>query len=260
MIIACPRCETTFTLPDELYKPGKMARCSRCSLVFPMPVSEEDLGEPGLSYGEVAPPLAAGKTGSKRIVRLLAMGGAALGLLALLCYGGYLVYSSLSPSQPAPERDTAASPAGQERTERSPEISADEQARIDSIIYLDEIRQFVVENTKIGKLMIIQGVAVNRSAGNKDYVRIRARLLDEKGQQLEEIELYCGVPLTLFQVQNLSREDLQEALNNRVAIMTNNTNIPPGGKTDFVVVFPNPPETVRRFEIRVTEVRDSPQG
>jgi hypothetical protein len=108
--------------------------------------------------------------------------------------------------------------------------------------------------------MIIQGVAVNRSAGNKDYVRIRASLLDEKGQTLDEVELYCGVPLTLFQVQNLSREELREALNNRVAIIHNNTNIPPGGKTDFVVVFPNPPETVKRFEIRVTEVRDSPQG
>lgn len=253
MIIACPRCETTFSLPDEMYKPGKKVRCSQCGLVFPMPEPEQGM-EPGPGYGEVAAPVAPARPERARLLRLGAIGLIGLALLVLLGYGGRLVYRSFSQPSETAQGASGTPSAGGAQT------NADaEQARIDSIIFLDEIRQFVVDNVRIGKVMLIQGVAVNKSDSNKDYVRIRARLLDDNRQVLSETEQYCGVPLTLFQVQNLSEGELKEALTNRVAIMTNNTNIPPGGKTDFVVVFPNPPETVRRFEVRVTEVHDSPR-
>lgn len=278
MIITCPRCDTSFNMPEELFKPGKKARCSQCGLVFPMlapspepaPAAPLPSYDPGEAHGQAAPPPAAGRKSSGGGLKSVLIGLSSLCLLALLGYGGYLVYTSLSgspateaigqpdPSASAPVPDPA--PPAPDAASAAAKAAADqeaEQARIDSIVYLDDIRQFVVDNAHIGKVMLIQGVAVNKSASNKDYIRIRARLLDENRNVLDEKEIYSGVPLTLFQVQNLSEQELNEALNNRVTIMTNNTNIPPGGKTPFVVLFPKPSEAVRRFEVRVIGVSDS---
>lgn len=44
MIVTCPNCETQFNLADELYVPGRKARCSVCSFVFILPA----LAAPGI--------------------------------------------------------------------------------------------------------------------------------------------------------------------------------------------------------------------
>lgn len=253
MIIACPQCETTFSLSDELYRPGKKARCSQCGNVFPMPASEGGAlsEDPDLGYGETVPPPQPPRSSSpagkyKKLIIALS----AVLLLAVLAYGAYLVFTSLAPKGSPAVSDVAPDSSGGD-------AEAEYQQRINSIS-LDEIRQFLVDNNTLGKIMVIQGVAVNISDINKDFITIEARILDANKRVLAQVRQLCGAPLTLFQLQSLSETELKETLENRITILTNNTNIPPGGKVPFVVFFSSPPDAMRTFEVRVIDVRDSP--
>lgn len=252
MLIVCPQCETTFSLPDELFKPGKKARCSQCGNVFAMtaPAPEPASPDPAPGIGENAPPAPKRTLPSVKKYRKPLLGGAAALLVLLLAYGGWLVFKSFTGGDAGGPAVADQKPAQPDRQE--------EYERLINSISLDEIRQFLVDNAQIGRLMVIQGVAVNITPGNKDYVTIDARVLDDKGNVLDQQRQLCGVPLTLFQLQSLSESEIKESLSNRITILTNNTNIPEGGRVPFVVVFAKPPETMRTFEVRVIDARDSP--
>ncbi|MDR3175046.1 MAG: zinc-ribbon domain-containing protein [Desulfovibrio sp.] len=249
MIIVCPRCETTFSLPDELYKPGRKSRCSHCAYVFPMP----RLPFPGEGGQEELPPLPPEYARKKRrrplfarIAKVLGAFAAAV-LLVMLGYGGFLIYGVFFP-------EGAPFSGKTEKEQRQDEAGSDDRIKD---IFLEEIRQFMVDNPE-GRLMVIQGLAVNGSDVSKDYIAVGARLLDKDEKVLIGVEQLCGVPLNLFQMQSLTPSQLKESLNNRINIMTNNTNIPPGGKVPCVVLFPSPPEAMQTFEVYVLDARDSP--
>lgn len=248
MIIACPKCETSFSLPDELYKPGKKARCSQCGNVFPMPVQETEAAEEefrpasGDALAPAAPAPVSAPAWKKRLPLLIASAGVCL--LFVLGYGGFLMYRSFTATKPAP-------------VAAAPEKPAESKAQPIDSVSLDEVRQFMVDNAKIGRIVVIQGVAVNISKTPKEYIVIKARLMDAGQRVLSEVEQVAGVPLTLFQLQYLSEAELKETLGNRIAILTNNTNIPPGGKVSFAVVFTKVPESMRTFDLNVVSVRES---
>lgn len=259
MIITCPRCDTSFSLPDELYKPGKKARCSNCGFVFAMPDAPEQSyqPEPSSIVGESAPSAASeespkpAKSGLLRLVSILVT----IPLVLLLIYGAYLVLNAYM-FQPG---STSSSPAGGNGTTAAAGPLSGQDQLVNNIS-LEEIRQFLVDNMEIGKLMVIQGYAVNNSEVFTDYISIEARVLDGNNKVLAKVQQICGVPLSLFQIQSLPEKALQESLNNRTTILVNNTNIAPNGRVPFVVVFPNPPESMRTFEVQVVDVRESPKS
>ena len=54
---------------------------------------------------------------------------------------------------------------------------------------------------------------------------------------------------------------MESFLNNKVEILTNNTNVPRGGEVPFMVLFYAPPEGVAEFGVRIVDARDvSEQG
>lgn len=255
MIIACPRCETSFSLPDELYKPGKKARCSQCGNVFPMPAQEPEAVRDDITsaFGDTAAPEMpvppALHLWKKHMTALIA--AAAVLLLLILGYGGFLMYRSFTTAS------SGTKPVEEPARDTRPENQAEFEKLINSIS-LDEVRQFVVDNAKIGRIAVIQGVAINMSQTPKEYIAIEAKLLDSNKRVLAQVRQLCGVPLTLFQLQYLSEAELNQTLTNRIAILTNNTNIPPGGKVNFAAVFTKVPENMRTFEVRVIDVREVP--
>jgi hypothetical protein len=211
-------------------------------LPFPEAGEEEEL--PPL------PPGRARKKGRRSLfgtaVKVLGAFAAAV-LLVMLGYGGFLIYGAFFP-------ETAPLSGGTEKERTQADTDSDIRIRD---ISLEEIRQFMVDNPE-GRLMVIQGLAVNGSAVSKDYIAVGARLLDKDDKVLTGMEQLCGVPLSLFQMQSLTASQLRESLNNRINIMTNNTNIPPGGKVPCVVLFPSPPEAMHTFEVYVLDARDTP--
>ena len=64
--------------------------------------------------------------------------------------------------------------------------------------------------------------------------------------------------LSLFQLQVLSEKEMESFLNNKVEILTNNTNVPRGGEVPFMVLFYAPPEGIAEFGVRIVDVKDVP--
>jgi tRNA nucleotidyltransferase (CCA-adding enzyme) len=72
-------------------------------------------------------------------------------------------------------------------------------------------------------------------------------------------EFLAGNTVSLFQMQILSEDELEAALQAKVGILSNNTNLRPGMDVPFMVVFPNPPETIQEYGLKVIEARRPPQ-
>jgi predicted Zn finger-like uncharacterized protein len=123
---------------------------------------------------------------------------------------------------------------------------------------LQDVRQYYVKNEKIGQVFVIQGDVVNNFETAKEFIKVEASLYDENGVAVESKTRLIGNTVSLFQLQMLTKEELKAALTNEVGLLTNNTNVPPGGSVSFVIVFYNPPETVQEFGVKVVEAKNPP--
>jgi hypothetical protein len=54
----------------------------------------------------------------------------------------------------------------------------------------------------------------------------------------------------------LGEKELDAFINNKLEVLANNTNIPPGGEVPFMVLFYNPPPTVTEFGVKIVDVRE----
>lgn len=163
------------------------------------------------------------------------------------------VLSSVAGRGEAPDNEAGSAASGKTDTgERAEENIKD--------LVIHSVRQFYVKNEKIGQLFVIDGKVLNSFKAPKGLIKVEATLFDGEGKPLMEKEQFCGSTVTHFQLQVLSQQDLEAALNNKVEILTNNTNILPGSEVPFMVVFMNPPDTVREFGVRVVEAKDPDQS
>jgi predicted Zn finger-like uncharacterized protein len=270
MIVICPQCETSFSLPDEQYRPGRKARCSQCAFVFRLPGSldqaEADAPErPSEPSSPKAPKLRL----PTDLSALRRKKPPVLLLVILLCfagiaYGGYTLYGFFFA------RGASISSAGSGREDRAG-ISAEERRLLEEqekrviSLDLDAVTQFVVENDNLGRIVIIQGEVINNFSTPKEFIQVEASLLDEQKNILAQTQQLCGVTLTLFQLKVLTQKELEEALNNRVSILTNNVDVQPGSRIPFISVFSNLSEEVfsesseghlASYKVRVVDARD----
>jgi len=173
-----------------------------------------------------------------------------MGLVALLVLGG-LAYYFLPQFMGREEPEQVAAPEGTE------EVITTEQIKNFS---LEDVKQYYVDNEKVGKLFVVQGKVVNNFSSAKELIQIEANLFDANGVSVVNKTLLIGNTVSLFQLQMLSKDELESAINNKVGILTANTNVPPGGEVPFVIVFYNPPDTVQEFGIKVVAAKDPPKS
>ncbi len=145
--------------------------------------------------------------------------------------------------------------------------SAKEEAKPEEVFTTDQIknfslqdvRQYYVDNEHSGKLFVIQGKVINNFTTPKELIKIEANLFDKNGVIVVSKRQYCGNTVSLYQLETLREKELESVISNKVGILTANTNIPSGGDVQFVVVFPNPPDTVEEFGVQVVEAKDPPK-
>ncbi len=181
------------------------------------------------------------------ILLLLVGGGAGLWFLApgLLPFG--LGGETMAENATAPDGMAAADAA----VEDSPDAAVRD-------IVLDKVRQYYVDNDKLGRIFVIEGVAVNGFDVPKELITVRARLLDDAEKVLDSRELMAGNTLSLFQLQVFDKPDFEQGLSDKTGIASRNTNVASGGEVPFMVVFYEPPDTVREFVVDVVSVTDPP--
>lgn len=242
MIIQCPRCETTFSLADELYRAGRKVRCSQCKNVFALPemsVSQSTAESPAAS-----PSVPSKGTSGKRqkIILLLAF----LIVLGGIGYGGSMLYSLFKGD------GTNTFDAYTEPVEGLPEIDKDALANIE----LENVRQVMVNNAKSGKLTVVLGDIVNNSDKPKQMLSVRVFLLDQANTVLTWQQQIGGVVLSQFQLETLGEQEIKTALNSTINIVVNNTDVQPGERVPFQVVFFNAP-TPKFFDVIPVVAKDA---
>lgn len=125
------------------------------------------------------------------------------------------------------------------------------------LLQIQGLRQYTIPNDKIGNLTIIEGKVINGFDDPRGFVQVECSLFSESGEMLITKKQIAGTSLSLFQLQVLNEEELEQNLNNNLDIMQKNTSISPGASTPFMCVFYNPPENAASFNIKIVSAEKS---
>ncbi len=223
MEIKCPNCGSRFNLPDQLAKPGVKLRCSVCKTVFTY--------EPEVPLAEQGPLLEMPIKKKLPLVKL-----ALILVLVLACAGGGWYYYSLKSAAMQPNEQ--------------------EIAKQIKLLTMRNVRQYYVDNEKVGKVFVIEGRVINEFPQPKELITVEGQIYDKDMKTLAVKKQLGGVQLSLFQLQVLSEKEMESFLNNKVEILTNNTNVPRGGEVPFMVLFYAPPKGVAEFGVKIVDARD----
>ena len=228
MEVNCPSCSSKFNLPDHLAKPGAKLRCAVCKHVFQLPGKKQDRPAP---KAEALPAMPRRKQG--RLMLWLAMGA----LCALIAGGGTWYWMR----------------------EEAHEATPQEIDKKVEMLTMRNVRQYNVPNEKAGKVFVIEGRVVNEFPEPKELIELEGALYDKDKKPLSVKRQLAGTQLSLFQLQVLSEKEMESFLNNKVELLANNTNIPPGGEVPFMILFYGPPDNVAEFGVKIVDAKDMPQ-
>lgn len=252
MIVTCPHCSTRFNLPDAQLKPGAKLRCSVCKHIFdapapdplnggaalldePLDIAASDEPDMHLDF-ESSPPKKTKKKGGgamKLIMTLL--------ILGIMGGGGYAAWM-FKP------------------WERFFPVEAPKPAEdLISKIALRGVHQYTINNEKVGPLSVIEGKTVNGFNAPRELMRVEAALYDKDGKVLMSKKQLAGTSVSLFQLQVLGEQELEQALGNKIDVLTYNTNVTPGGEVPFMIVFYKPPDTAAEFGVKVVDAQLPPE-
>jgi len=201
MIIQCPSCKRKYRLEEgHVRTPYQRMRCSRCGHVF--------------VYERIVPVRDAGKTEAAQAPAEpqegTAPGGGRRGLAPVL---GALVLA----------------------------------AYVYWVNYLGaadkwlSIRKVIGQEVPVrdGKVFFIRGVLVNGSTKPRKYVILKARLFDEKGTVLDERFALAGLPLSLEEVQQMQRADIEKKVADFRLSSLSTFILPAGKELPFSIIFPD---------------------
>lgn len=130
------------------------------------------------------------------------------------------------------------------------------QGKVQNIELLD-VRQYFVDNSKIGPLCVIEGKAINRYPEAKELIRLEVNVFNAKGKSIGQKVFLAGNSVTLFQLQVLTQAELEGVLNGKVGVIAHNTHVQPGASVPFMVVFYVSREVVQEYSVRVVDSQDA---
>ena len=241
MEVKCPKCSSRFNLPDNLAKDGVSLRCSICRHVFALELADakdQKIQKPATAVmddtGKLVLPA---KKKSRKLFIILSL------VLFLLCLGGALAWQFWLKG-------------GSEE----PQLTDQELARKVKLLTMRNVRQYIVDNEKVGKVFVIEGKVVNEFPEPKELIAVEGAIYGSDKRVIATKKQLCGTQLSLFQLQVLSEKEMEAFLNNKIEILTNNINLKQGAEVPFMVLFYTPPDHVAEFGVRIVDVRDTPVG
>jgi len=118
-------------------------------------------------------------------------------------------------------------------------------------IYTSDINNKFVENSKVGKLLVITGKAKNGYSDARSYISITGKLYT-KGKILSKTKtFYCGTILSELELQNMDLNAINNRLSNRFGDNKSNIKVKADAIIPFMVVFADLPENLDEFTIEV---------
>jgi len=116
-------------------------------------------------------------------------------------------------------------------------------------IYPSDINNKFIENSKIGKLLVITGKAKNGYSDARGYISITGKLYT-KGKILSKTKtVYCGTILSELELLNMDLDAINNRLLNRFGDNKSNIKVKTNAIIPFMVVFADLPENLDEFTI-----------
>lgn len=110
---------------------------------------------------------------------------------------------------------------------------------------LEKVRQYFVDNEKVGRILVIEGQVVGQKPFLPSTAHVEAVIIGEDKKPLEKKEQKIGGKLSLLQLQKMDREELE---NSQYSAFDSNVS---KQEFHFIVLFYNPIKTVSEFTIKI---------
>lgn len=110
---------------------------------------------------------------------------------------------------------------------------------------LEKVRQYFVDNEKIGRILVIEGQVVGQKPFLSSAAHVEAMIIGEDKKTLEKKEQKVGGKLSFLQLQKMDKEELEFAQFSELGEETKRQFFP------FLVIFYNPVKTVREFAVKI---------
>lgn len=114
---------------------------------------------------------------------------------------------------------------------------------------LEKVRQYFVDNEKVGRILVIEGQVVGQKPFLPSTVHVEAVIIGEDKKPLEKKEQKVGGNLSLLQLQKMDREEL------RVAQLSELDADVKQQECNFMIIFYNPSKTVREFSVKIIKIK-----
>jgi len=118
-------------------------------------------------------------------------------------------------------------------------------------IYTSDINNKFVENSKIGKLLVITGKVKNGYSDARSYISITGKLYTKGKILLKTKTVYCGTILSELELQNMDPDAINNRFSNRFGDNKSNIKVKAEAIIPFMVVFADLPENLDEFTIEV---------
>ncbi|MFP4429242.1 MAG: DUF3426 domain-containing protein [Desulfovermiculus sp.] len=263
MIIACPECKTKYRLSEEKVKSeGSRVRCSRCGHMFTV-TPQDDLSASDF-WGQKSSPARQSESDEdlfstvpgreddqarrrprRRKWKILVF---LLFIALVFGAGGYFYWPQLKIWIPFISTHPESTIELNQKTEGGVDTKA---------IALRDVRQYMVDNQNMGRLLVIEGRAVNTSESPKQMIKIMAMLFDKQGRRVAEKEFLCGNTASVYELQELTQEELKKILSAQAGILAINSHVPPEQELPFMTVFFEFPDQVAEFSLKVVQAREA---
>ncbi len=265
MQVTCPGCHSRFVLPDGV-KDGARLRCSVCKEVFvferpkeePIPMSnpvqapkQAPLPEDTMPRESALPELTAPKKRGGLVFWLV--------LLLLLCVGFVYAYRALpefrAQIDALQERVLGDKTAAPQKPQDKPAAAKPAE----EALVLEDVRQYYVDNSKVGSLLVVEGYVVNNDQRPCKNIHVQGAILKQR-QVIDSREQRAGVRLSNTQLRVMSEAELWAALENEQEQDVSNAYVAPGARVPFTMVFMNAPAGVDEYTVRVGTFEPAEEG
>ncbi|RMD99739.1 MAG: DUF3426 domain-containing protein [Deltaproteobacteria bacterium] len=109
----------------------------------------------------------------------------------------------------------------------------------------------IVQNRKVGELVILRGVAVNGWPEPMSEIRVRGELLDPQENPVAQQSAYCGNLFTTEELETWDMERIRQHINQAKGEAEINTDLPPSFGIYCMVVFQKPKKRFSRYRMQV---------
>jgi len=119
-------------------------------------------------------------------------------------------------------------------------------------ITLSDLEGKFIKNEYDGDLFLIHGEAINNFSQPRAAIQVKGVIFDQNGKPLLQKTVFCGNPISLEEIKNLSFVELEKIMGNQFGKDLSNMKIESKKTIPFDIVFKDLPQNLSEFSVKVT--------